>query len=362
MKALVRARPDLVKPIVMPNRTLEGRLVHGIEITQNVNAADGKPVFFQMGVHHAREWPSAEMPMEFADRPGQGLRQERAHHRPGEPRAHHRRARDQPGRLQPLPRGGDRPAGRGRRRPVLGGAVERAARADGHLPARRPPEHQRPAGRADRDQPGQHRGDPGRRADRLRLQAAQLPDRAEQAPGGRAVRRAGQPCARHRPQPQLRRLLGRPGREQRSGRGHLPRQRAVLGARGAERAPDRLQPPGHDADHQPHLLQPRAAPAGRCRRGQGPGRGRLQGARRRHGRGERLRQPVRATSSTTPRGPPRTGATTPPAASASPSRSDRTSSTRPTRRWWPSTRAIPRPRSTRSPSTATRRAATARPT
>ena len=50
----------------MPNRTLEGRLVHGIEITKNVNAADGKPVFFQMGVHHAREWPSAEMPMEFA--------------------------------------------------------------------------------------------------------------------------------------------------------------------------------------------------------------------------------------------------------------------------------------------------------
>ena len=66
MKALVRARPDLAKPIVMPNRSLEGRLVHGIEITQNVNAPDGKPVFFQMGVHHAREWPSAEMPMEFA--------------------------------------------------------------------------------------------------------------------------------------------------------------------------------------------------------------------------------------------------------------------------------------------------------
>ena len=66
MKALVRARPDLVKPIVMPNRSLEGRLIHGVEITQNVNASDGKPVFFQMGVHHAREWPSAEMPMEFA--------------------------------------------------------------------------------------------------------------------------------------------------------------------------------------------------------------------------------------------------------------------------------------------------------
>ena len=66
IKALVRARPDLAKPVVMPYRSLEGRLIHGIEITQNVNAPDGKPVFLQAGVHHAREWPSGEMPMEFA--------------------------------------------------------------------------------------------------------------------------------------------------------------------------------------------------------------------------------------------------------------------------------------------------------
>jgi hypothetical protein len=66
MKRLVERRPDLVKPITLPNRTLEGRPVTGVEITENVRARDGKPVFFQMGVHHAREWPSAEMPMEFA--------------------------------------------------------------------------------------------------------------------------------------------------------------------------------------------------------------------------------------------------------------------------------------------------------
>src|SRR3712207_8923843 len=37
------------------------RDVNGIEITTNPqNTADGKPVFFNMGVHHAREWPSSE--------------------------------------------------------------------------------------------------------------------------------------------------------------------------------------------------------------------------------------------------------------------------------------------------------------
>ena len=38
----------------------------GVEIAHDVDAADGRPVFFTMGVHHAREWPSAEAAMEFA--------------------------------------------------------------------------------------------------------------------------------------------------------------------------------------------------------------------------------------------------------------------------------------------------------
>jgi hypothetical protein len=66
MKRLVERFPGLVKPITLRYRTIEGRQVHGIEITQNVNAADGKPIFFQMGVHHAREWPSGEHAIEFA--------------------------------------------------------------------------------------------------------------------------------------------------------------------------------------------------------------------------------------------------------------------------------------------------------
>ena len=41
--------------------------MQGIEITSDVwNWRDGKPVYAQMGIHHAREWPSGEHSMEFA--------------------------------------------------------------------------------------------------------------------------------------------------------------------------------------------------------------------------------------------------------------------------------------------------------
>ena len=59
--------PDLVKPLTLDHPTVEGRQVHGIEITTNAaNVDDGKPVFLMMGAHHAREWPSVEHSMEFA--------------------------------------------------------------------------------------------------------------------------------------------------------------------------------------------------------------------------------------------------------------------------------------------------------
>ena len=66
MKKLVQENPNLVKPITLPLPSLEGRAVEGIEISNNVNLPDGKPVFLQLGVHHAREWPSGEMPLEWA--------------------------------------------------------------------------------------------------------------------------------------------------------------------------------------------------------------------------------------------------------------------------------------------------------
>ena len=66
MKTLAEQNPTIVKPITLPFKTYEGRSVEGIEITTDVKARDGKPVFLNMGVHHAREWPSGEHAMEWA--------------------------------------------------------------------------------------------------------------------------------------------------------------------------------------------------------------------------------------------------------------------------------------------------------
>jgi Zinc carboxypeptidase len=66
MKALAAQNPGIVRGFTLPNLTYEGRPVEGIEISENVNASDGKPVFLNMGVHHAREWPSGEHAMEWA--------------------------------------------------------------------------------------------------------------------------------------------------------------------------------------------------------------------------------------------------------------------------------------------------------
>ena len=46
--------------------SFQGREMSGVEISRNVDADDGRPVFFLMGEHHAREWPSVEAAMEFA--------------------------------------------------------------------------------------------------------------------------------------------------------------------------------------------------------------------------------------------------------------------------------------------------------
>ena len=66
MKALAAANPDLVRPITLPLKSHLGRPVEGLEITTSPNARDGKPVYLQIGMHHAREWPSSELTLEFA--------------------------------------------------------------------------------------------------------------------------------------------------------------------------------------------------------------------------------------------------------------------------------------------------------
>ncbi|GAA2071545.1 M14 family zinc carboxypeptidase [Actinomadura alba] len=67
MAALAADHPKLVKSITLNHPSLEGRDVKGVEISDNVaSTTDGKPVFLMLGVHHAREWPSGELSMEFA--------------------------------------------------------------------------------------------------------------------------------------------------------------------------------------------------------------------------------------------------------------------------------------------------------
>ncbi len=67
LRALVRRHPRLTRPLVLPNRSVEGRKIRGIEISGNAgNRLDGKPVMLMVGAHHAREWPSSEHTMEWA--------------------------------------------------------------------------------------------------------------------------------------------------------------------------------------------------------------------------------------------------------------------------------------------------------
>jgi hypothetical protein len=65
MKEIVASHSDFAKPVVLPERTFQGREIQGIEFGTGASD-DGKPVFLLVALHHAREWPSAEAAMEFA--------------------------------------------------------------------------------------------------------------------------------------------------------------------------------------------------------------------------------------------------------------------------------------------------------
>src|SRR3954451_12336657 len=67
LKTLVNDHPGLVRPVTL-GQTFQGRAIQGVEISENVDAAnDGRPVYLLVGEHHAREWPSGEIAMEFAN-------------------------------------------------------------------------------------------------------------------------------------------------------------------------------------------------------------------------------------------------------------------------------------------------------
>jgi carboxypeptidase T len=57
---------DRVKLFRLPYRSLLGKAIWGVEISHDVHEDAGKPVFLNTGVHHAREWPTAEFVLEFA--------------------------------------------------------------------------------------------------------------------------------------------------------------------------------------------------------------------------------------------------------------------------------------------------------
>ena len=199
LKALADDNPGLVRLITLPNKTWLGKDVLGVEITENVTRNDGKPAFLNLGVHHAREWPSGEHAMEWAIELINGFKSgdaARDEHRPQQPQ--HRRPDRQPGRLRGLAQ---------RRRRARRGP--RRVRRRHRLPRRR-----------------------GR--DRRRVPAQELPPSGRL--GGRQLHDVGRPGReRRRPEPQLRRPVGRPGRRpEQPARPDLPRPRPVLRARDAQ--------------------------------------------------------------------------------------------------------------------------------
>ena len=67
LDALAQEHPGLVRRVVLGKQSVEGRDIVGVEIASNVNRTDdGRPVAVYFGLHHAREWPSGEVNMEFA--------------------------------------------------------------------------------------------------------------------------------------------------------------------------------------------------------------------------------------------------------------------------------------------------------
>src|SRR4051812_24709775 len=65
MDALAAANPTTVAVKTAARKSVEGRDVKYLEITNNVTAQDGKPAFFLMGSIHGNEQPAGEDSLEF---------------------------------------------------------------------------------------------------------------------------------------------------------------------------------------------------------------------------------------------------------------------------------------------------------
>ncbi len=65
LEHLAAAYPDRVVRFALPHKSLLGQTVWALEISHQVTASSGKPVFLMTGLHHSREWPTVELTMEF---------------------------------------------------------------------------------------------------------------------------------------------------------------------------------------------------------------------------------------------------------------------------------------------------------
>ncbi len=64
---LEKQHKSIARRFKLPYKSLDGRNVFGVEIGKNIRKPNkGQPTFLLMGLHHAREWPSGELAMEFA--------------------------------------------------------------------------------------------------------------------------------------------------------------------------------------------------------------------------------------------------------------------------------------------------------
>ena len=241
------------------------------------DASDGKPVFVQLGVHHAREWPSAEMPMEWASDLISGFGEDERTTRLLKRARVNRGADRQPRRLQPVARGAGRPGQPVGDRPDLQADPGRGGQPRGRRPAR------------------PHRRDPRRPADRpVRVQAPQLPPRA----GRRRRRKASA------------------GRARAASWASTPTATTACSGAAAGRSTSqtddtyRGEAPFSEPETQNvrHLVSHRQVttlitnhtysnlilrPPGLAQEGLSPDEERTQGTGRRDGRAERLHQPVR---------------------------------------------------------------------
>ncbi|WP_143762123.1 M14 family zinc carboxypeptidase [Isoptericola variabilis] len=65
MRALAAEFPEQVRLFELPHPSLLGRTVLGLEVAGDVATSAGEPTYLLSGVHHAREWPTLELVLEF---------------------------------------------------------------------------------------------------------------------------------------------------------------------------------------------------------------------------------------------------------------------------------------------------------